>query len=658
MFQLSPGVAIQEIDLTTVVPAVSTTVGGFAGFFNWGPVNERILVDSEATLSKHVQPPDSNTAAFYYSAANFLAYGNALHVVRANTAGLYNASANGAPSVYIPNKDHYFMNYMSGSGLVYGNWFARYPGKKGNSLIVSICPSAEAYSSNLTSLHGFTANATVGGTTVTFSGDVSANVIVGDLIKIGGSATSNGYVAVTGVSGANVTVASGVVSANGTGLVAVRKWKYADQFTSAPGTSQFVSDRAGANDELHIVVVDANNAFMGSSGTNYIIEKYPFLSKASDAKNSDSSPNYYVNVLLEKSKFIYWADHLAGQSNWGNTASGTVFTTLRQPKTVNLSNGSDMTTPYTYTNFSNDVGDTVNDAGLIAAFNQLANPDEVDVSLIFTGPASITVQQHVIDNIVTVRKDCVAFISPRYEDVVNQLGSEHTNIVENYLTLLNRVSSYVVLDSGWKYQFDKWNQVYRYFPLNADIAGLCVNNDMVADPWTSPGGFNRGHIKNVTKLAWNPNNIVGSAYRDLLYSNGVNPVVSFKGQGTILYGDKTLLNKPSAFGHINVRRLFIVLEKAIATAAKFSLFELNNVFTRNQFKNMVEPFLRQVKGRGGIYEFKVVCDTTNNTPDIIDNNQFIGDIYIKPARSINNITLNFVAVGTGVNFNEIVGNNQ
>jgi phage tail sheath protein FI len=246
--------------------------------------------------------------------------------------------------------------------------------------------------------------------------------------------------------------------------------------------------------------------------------------------------------------------------------------------------------------------------------------------------------------------DSVAFLSPPQSAVVNQAGNEAANIT-SWLGLLSRSTSYAVVDSGWKYMYDKYNQTYRWIPLNGDIAGLCVQTDTTNDAWWSPAGFNRGNIKNVVKLAWNPS----KTYRDQLYAQGVNPVVSFPGQGTVLFGDKTLQSKPSAFDRINVRRLFIVLEKAISTAARYSLFEFNDSFTQAQFVAMVTPFLRDVQGRRGITDFKVVCDSTNNTPQVVDSNQFVGDIYIKPARSINFIQLNFVAVGTGVDFNTIVG---
>jgi phage tail sheath protein FI len=321
-------------------------------------------------------------------------------------------------------------------------------------------------------------------------------------------------------------------------------------------------------------------------------------------------------------------------ATWGGVAANTAFANVTN-QLITLATGSD---------------EVPNDGKLQTGWDLFKNKETVDISLVLTGDSSVTNQQYVIDNIVNSRMDCVAFVSPPKTSVVNQAGSESTNIT-TWLTSLSRSSSYVVADSGWKYQYDKYNNTYRWIPLNADIAGLCVYTDTIRDPWFSPAGFNRGAIKNCVKLAWNPS----KTYRDTLYAAGVNPVVSFPGQGTVLFGDKTLQSKPSAFDRINVRRLFIVLEKAISTAAKFSLFELNDEFTRAQFVALVTPFLRDIQGRRGITDFKVVCDSTNNTQQVIDSNQFVGDIYIKPARSINFIQLNFVAVATGVDFTTVVG---
>lgn len=373
----------------------------------------------------------------------------------------------------------------------------------------------------------------------------------------------------------------------------------------------------------------------GVRGT--ILEVFPFLSKAADAIGDDGSPTYYRTVIRNKSKYVYAlgpVDAANTAATWGQNASNTTFAGVESGQTISLSGA--VTTP-------------VANADIIAAWNEFSNADVVDVSLLISGDADITTQQTVIDLAVS-RKDCVAFVSPPQAAVVN--SASPASSVETWAkTTIGRASSYAVADSGWKYQFDKYNNVYRWVPLNGDIAGLCARTDQTRDPWFSPAGYTRGAIKNVVKLAWNPS----QSQRDAIYSIGVNPVVSFPGQGTLLYGDKTLLTQPSAFDRINVRRLFIVLEKAIANASKYSLFELNDEFTRAQFIALVEPFLRDVKGRRGVYDYRVVCDITNNTQQVIDSNQFVGDIYIKPARSINYIQLNFVAVRSGVSFNEIVG---
>lgn len=565
-FQISPGVNVSEIDLTTVVPSVLTTAGAFAGTFQWGPANKITLIDSEITLKKTFGAPDSNSAVSFFTAANFLAYGNNLSVVRAVGSNCFNSQANTTGAeIQIANDDDFEVTYLNADNdNAYGAFVARFPGSLGDSLSVEVCAK-----------------------TSDFSG-----------------------------------------------------WDYKGYFTSAPGTSDYVSAREGANDELHIAVVDAGGLFTGTAGT--VLETFPFVSKASDASvNGDT--NYYKQVIFNTSNYVYAVDpvdYANTSATWGTTAANTTFYSPANTS-LRLTSGADEV-PAT--------GD------LEQAYDLFANKDYVDVSLVLTGDANTTLQQYVIDGLadpdplVDCRRDCVVFISPPKSAVVGQSGEESSKIT-TWLNSLARSSSYVVADSGWKYQYDKYNNVYRWIPLNGDIAGLCVYTDTVRDPWFSPAGFNRGQIKNAVKLAWNPS----KTYRDTLYAAGVNPVASFPGQGIVLYGDKTLLNKPSAFDRINVRRLFITLEKAISQAARFSLFELNDEFTRAQFVALVTPFLRDVQGRRGITDFKVICDTTNNTPSVIDSNKFVGDIYIKPARSINYIQLNFVAVGTGVDFTTVVG---
>ena len=579
-FQLSPGVVTTEIDLTTVIPAVSTTNGGFVGNFAWGPANTVITIDSENTLASVFGKPDNNTAVPFLTAASFLAYGNNLKVVRSVNVSSRNATTNGG-GVLIQNDDDWFNNYRTtpttNSGTYANNYLlgtaAKHPGSLGNTIRVAYCPA-------------------------------------------GNSAEFN-------------------------------NWQYKSFFDGAPGTSLYASSRGASNDEIHVIVVDANGLIAqggtpaGANAAGAVLETFPNLSVAVDAKNWDGSSNFYVDVLADQSKYIRWLAHPANATNWGTVASnGTAFSPVSN-YTVGA-NGSTLTGG-TYI--------SANDSDNIKGWDKFKNADEIDVSLLVTGDASATVSQHVIDNIAEFRKDCVAFISPASANVVNKPGSEVTNITAQKNTNINRSTSYAVFDSGWKYMFDKYNNVYRWVPLNGDIAGLCVRTDSTRDPWFSPAGFNRGQIKNVVKLAWNPN----KTQRDELYKIGVNPVVSFPGEGTVLFGDKTMLTKPSAFDRINVRRLFIVLEKAIATAAKYSLFEFNDEFTRAQFVALVDPFLRDVQGRRGIFDYRVVCDETNNTPEVIDRNEFVGDIYIKPARSINFIQLNFVAVRTGVSFDEIVG---
>lgn len=407
-------------------------------------------------------------------------------------------------------------------------------------------------------------------------------------------------------------------------------WAYAAQFDAAPGTSSWASTRGGSNDEMHVIVIDSTAAITGTAGT--VLEKYSFVSKATDAKNSDASTNYYKDVINNQSAYIRWLNHPSGTTNWGTTSSNKTFDQLSTAYNVVLSEGND--------------GSAASVANLSAGYVLFSNDELYDISLIPMGPTSEVAVVNAVIGIAETRRDCMVFVSPPYADVVNTIN-QATRITTYRDSLTS--SSFAVLDSGWKYQYDRYNDKYRYIPLNGDVAGLAARTDYVADPWFSPAGYNRGIIKNVVKLAYSPS----KTDRDTLYKKGVNPVVTFPGQGTLLFGDKTLLARPSAFDRINVRRLFIVLEKAIATAAKFQLFEFNDAFTRAQFRNLVEPFLRDVQGRRGITDFRVICDDTNNTGEVIDRNEFVADIFIKPARSINYIQLNFVATRSGVSFEEV-----
>jgi phage tail sheath protein FI len=641
-FQVSPGVNVSEIDLTTIIPAVSTTTGAFAGHFNWGPVGQRVLVDSEDTLVKQFGTPNGNTYIDSFTASNFLAYGNALYAVRVVNANnkvgttiARNATSNAAntQNTVINNEDDYDANYSSGISGV-GNWVAKYPGVLGNSLRVSTCLTANAYESTITGTASFTNNST--SMVFTTATSVNTKVVAGDILIVG---PDKQQIKVASVTGNTVTLQTKYVGNTGTQATTTRRWEYYNYVPSAPGTSAEAAQYGGSGDELHIVVVDAKGGITGTANT--ILEVFPSLSKAQYARSEDGTNIRYSTYINKNSRWVWWASHLTGINGSKNVNSGFAWGSGAQslPLSAQLVLGRDGAAPRS--------------ADYINGYNLFRSSESVDVSLILGGGQSTsTVPIHIINNICEYRKDCIAVFSPRQADVVNNSGYAGAE-VDDIVAFRNALpsSSYAVIDSGWKYQYDKYNDVFRYVPCNGDTAGTMVRTDIERDPWYSPAGFNRGQIKNVIKLAFNPN----KTERDQQYKAGINPITTFPGEGTILFGDKTMLTKPSAFDRINVRRLFIVLEKAIATAAKYTLFEFNDAFTRAQFKALVEPFLRDVQGRRGITDFRVVCDETNNTPEVIDRNEFVGDIYIKPARSINFIQLNFVAVRTGVDFTEVVG---
>jgi len=586
-FQLSPGVNVTEKDLTTIVPAVATTNAAFAGLFAWGPVDKRVLIDSENNLARLFGLPNKDNFAYWFTAANFLQYGNNLQVVRClkETTSAKNATPGSLTSVLIKNDDY----FTAAGATLNGPFIARYPGALGNSLSVEVC----------------------------------------------GSKTPG--------SGFNT-------------------WAYADEFDGVPKSSAYAESLGGTADEFHLVVVDSSGLWTGASGT--VLERFSNLSLAEDAQDFSGISTYYVQKVNDTSRYIFCPTPAVSNgylSLTGGAASATPFSTfLFKGATASdnvsftnaryvLSGGVDEATPTTAQNYKDIAfGGTGN------GFRAYTDPESTDVNLLLAGPEFCPTNTSVSDSvaktlkdIADARKDCVVFCSApinnpqRTEDDKLAIAKAYRNDIGS--------SSYVFIDSGYKYMYDIYNDKYRWVPLNGDIAGLCARSDANTDPWYSPAGFNRGSIKGVVKLAFNPT----QTYRDELYKNNINPVVTFPGEGTILYGDKTAQAKPSAFDRLNVRRLFIVLEKAIATAAKYSLFEFNDSFTRAQFRSLVEPFLRDVQARRGIIDFKVVCDEKNNTPEVIDSNRFVADIYIKPARSINFIQLNFVATRTGVSFSEV-----
>lgn len=631
---LSPSVTVTEKDLTNVIPAVSTSVGATIVDAAWGPVMDVTTVDSENVFVQRFGKPNSTNATSWFTAANFLSYSNNLLVVRTDTTNQRNAVATGT-AVKINNESAYTTLFSNGEGVV-GEFAARFPGALGNSISVS-----------MTDADGFS------------------------------------------------------------------RWAYRDQFDSAPGTTSFAAGVGAVGDEMHVVVIDSNGRWTGTAGT--VLETYPFVSKASDARKDNGTAAYYKTAINSTSKYIWWMDHTtlvsaeSGALSFGTAAAAGTYKKIlsTQTGTITATTGSDTITGVNTVFVATDVGRKLyNTAGALVgtvatfvsatsitltansavavsgaafmapgdvtvslsggvdhftstngqkmlAFAMFNNDEEFDVNLIAVGKADATVANYVIQSIAEVRKDCIAFVSPEEVSTGNFLIGNTSDIAEKIIAYRALVtsSSYGVIDTGYKYQYDKYNDAYRWVPLNGDVAGLCARTDFTDDPWFSPAGFNRGQIKNVVKLAYSPKR----TDRDNLYKSGVNPVVSFPGQGTVLYGDKTALTKPSAFDRINVRRLFIVLEKAIATASKYQLFEFNDGFTRAQFVGMVTPFLRDVRGRRGLTDFLVVCDETNNTGEVIDTNRFVADIYLKPARSINFIQLNFIATRTGVAFSEIAG---
>ena len=599
-FQVSPGINVSEIDLTTVVPNVATSIGAIAGGFQWGPVMERTSITNENDLVKVFGKPDDITSEWFHTAANYLAYSNNLIVVR-NVKPTATNSVVGDDNAGTPVDVYNATTYDDAAGTFNSAdqlFVGKYPGILGNSLKV-----------------------------------IAIDKIGWDAAKIASdanTATGDQQLFINNFDATPPSTSSSMKGANG-------------EATSSAGTG---------NDEMHVLVIDEDGAWTGTPG--YILEKFPYVSKASDAKRIDGSSNYIRTVLRNESAYCWLGNQNeitatstdngggAPEKDAGSPMAGGPFKRLngvgKEIIGGSLAGGVD--------------ANQLDDSELKPAYTLFVNPEVVDVSLIMAGPSDSSTNsgtgKHIIDTIASVRKDCVAFVSPSKGSVVSTTGQLASLVTDS--TNLGS-SSYAVMDSAWKYQYDRYNDVFRYVPMNGDMAGLCARTDFTNDAWWSPAGLTRGQIKNIVRLSWEPT----KADRDALYQLGINPIITQTGSGVVLWGDKTMQTVPSAFDRINVRRLFIVLEKAISIAAKAMLFEFNDEFTRSQFINLVEPFLREVQGRRGITDFKVVCDSSNNPGQVIDTNNFVGDIYVKPSRSINYIQLNFIAARSDVSFSEIGG---
>lgn len=583
-FMVSPGVEVKEIDLTNIIPAVSTSIGAYAGAFRKGPIGVPTLIGSEKELADVFGAPTTPGASVlnesFFTAASFLKYGNALWISRIKPTGALNATSGSALATSIDNADA-FLDANTSEGVLTEAVIARTPGEIGNSLKVEFAHADSSFS-----------------------------------------------------------------------LTA-----YTELFDNAPGTSTWAEDREITNDELNVVVIDEDGLISGIPGT--VLETFAGVSIVKDAKTIDGASNYIVDVIFRDSKYIYvsedgfWATFGSSLDDADSTFGKYAVDLSGVTITVDGGTSSEASLLQLSLNNGNDGQvNSIDDSTITDALAYFENPEEIEINFLFA-QALPTVSEHKnviieIKRIVEARKDCVGFVSPEKGH-----GTD-ANIIKTRFDDAVNSSSYMVMDSSHVYTYNKYADEYLWIPACGHVAGLCARTDDVADPWFSPAGFNRGQLQGVLKVKFNPK----QAQRDILYKARINPIVTFPGEGIILYGDKTAQTKPSAFDRINVRRLFIVLEKAIARAAKYQLFEFNDVFTRAMFKNMTEPFLRDVQSRRGITDFLVVCDETNNTGEVIDSNRFVADIYIKPARSINFITLNFIATRTGVEFNEIVGLRQ
>ena len=744
--QSSPGVVVQERDLTTITTLSTANVGVIAAPFELGPVEEIINISNERGLVERFGKPNDNNYEYWFTAAQYLAYGGLLKTIRVTSTALKNAVDSGTAAL-VKNLQDYETNIEESNNTF--KWIARTAGSKGNSVGIFVT-DAGADQIGVIPAPGsgneyeFVADAAVsatsgaGGKVFKYAIRLTVTNIVGDFtpgvsttISIGGSNEAvtveawdpgNKYLeislpsgGVTGIIADGQTITQGTNTADiGTAgierrlYIAGDKDKIAFKATDSvadtnstavaissvrdeynereylpgvkwlnvaprPGTSLYANAAGGRNDEIHVVVIDVDGKITGTAGA--VLERFVNVSKASDAKTSVGETNYYVEVIKQRSEYIYWGEHETGtfaatstasDGNWGQTAAARQFNLLRSTAGTQdypagrTTVGSDNNATYYYrltggADYASSGGNyTITNADLATAYGLVSDPESQTIDYILTGPTGVDDAAGVakvtsITNIVEERRDCLAFVSPRRANIVGL--SNGTTITDNITKFFDQLpsSSYTVFDSGYKYIYDKYNDVYRYVPCNGDVAGLCLQTSEVSEPWFSPAGFQRGILRNAIKLAYSPN----KTERDQLYSKRVNPIVSFPGQGVVLFGDKTGLGYASAFDRINVRRLFLTIERVISGAAKSQLFEQNDESQRALFLNIVEPYLRDVQGRRGVTDFLVKCDTDNNPAEAVDRGEFYAEIFVKPTRTINYITLTFVATRTGVAFTEV-----
>ena len=744
--QLSPGVVVQERDLTTITTLSTANVGVLAAPFELGPVEEIIDISSERGLVERFGKPNDNNYEYWFTAAQYLAYGGVLKTIRVNSTSLKNAVDSGTAPL-IKNLQDYESNYESANNT--WKWASRTAGAKSNSIGIFVTDAgadqiAVIPAPGSGNEYEFVADAAVSATSgaagkvFKYSIVLTVTTVVGDFtpgvattIGIGGSNETVNVLSwdpankklevdlpsgsVTGIIAAAQTVTQGantcviasggierrlyialdkgkiafaaadsVADTNSTAVAITSvRGEYAEReylpgvkwinVAPRPETSLFANAAGGHRDELHVVLVDVDGGITGTAGS--VLERFLNVSKATDAKTSVGETNYYPEVIKQRSAYVYWGEHettvfnatsTASDGNWGQTAQGRQFNILRSTAGTSdypagrVTLGSDNNATFYYrlasgADYASSGGNyTITNADLATAYGLVSDPESQTIDYILAGPSGADDSAAIakitsIANIVEERRDCIAFVSPRRANVIGV--SNTTTVTDNIIDFMDQLpsSSYLVFDSGYKYIYDKYNDVYRYIPCNGDLAGLCLQTSEVSEAWFSPAGFQRGNVRNAIKLAFSPN----KTQRDRLYANRINPIVSFPGQGVVLYGDKTALGFASAFDRINVRRLFLTIERVISGAAKSQLFEQNDEAQRSLFLNIVEPYLRDVQGRRGVTDFLVKCDTENNPPEAVDRGEFYAEIFVKPTRTINYITLTFVATRTGVAFSEV-----